>query len=302
MKAHKGDRIILAAKRTDQATRDGEVLEVRGTDGGPPYLVKWTDGHAGLLYPGPGSVLRVEAEHAHVVPAETPQTSAEPVTAGAAEPTVPHVKEWHVRVSIFETGDDTSANVVLLTEAPTHLSAHGQSHREVGDTSARVPDLGNARGRVPHLAVTLAMGAQVGRRLGEQDDVGAGVVPGLEDRHAHMPLLDVRHRRLGCSRGHRLGAGLRGFRWHNVRVLGLDAQDRSRSRVQEPGVPVGPLDEVWRAAVRTPDLQHLSVPRGLVGAFRSEDDAISLVCLHRPSPSYDEGRLAGSGSWVVPGD
>jgi len=143
MKAHKGDRIILAAKRTDQATRDGEVLEVRGADGGPPYLVRWTDGHTGLLYPGPGAILRVEAEHAAVVPAETSQTSAEPVVAGAVEPTVPHVKEWHVRVSIFESGDDTSANVVLLTEAPTHLSAHGQSHREVGDTSARVPEIGD---------------------------------------------------------------------------------------------------------------------------------------------------------------
>ena len=143
MKAQKGDRIILTARHTDQATRDGEVLEVRGADGGPPYLVKWTDGHTGLLYPGPGSVLRVEAEHATFEPAETARTSTEPVAEGAVEPTVPHVKEWHVRVSIFESGDDTSANVVLLTEAPTHLSAHGQSHREVGDTSARVPEIGD---------------------------------------------------------------------------------------------------------------------------------------------------------------
>jgi Domain of unknown function (DUF1876)/Domain of unknown function (DUF1918) len=143
MKAQKGDRIILTARHTDQATRDGEVLEVRGANGGPPYLVRWTDGHTGLLYPGPGSVLRVEAEHATFEPAETARTSTEPVAEGAVEPTVPHVKEWHVRVSIFESGKDTSANVVLLTEAPTHLSAHGQSHREVGDTSARVPEIGD---------------------------------------------------------------------------------------------------------------------------------------------------------------
>jgi hypothetical protein len=143
MKAQKGDRIILTSRHTDQSTRDGEVLEVRGTDGGPPYLVRWTDGHTGLLYPGPGSVLRVEAEHATFEPTETARTSAEPATAGAVEPTLPHVKEWHIRVSIFESGDDTSANVVLLTEAPTHLSAHGQSHREVGDTSARVPEIGD---------------------------------------------------------------------------------------------------------------------------------------------------------------
>lgn len=148
MKAQKGDRIILTAKRTDQPTRDGEVLEVRGADGGPPYLVRWTDGHTGLLYPGPGSILRVEAEHATFEPAETSQTSAAPVTAGAVDagavkPRLPHVKEWHVRVSIFESGDDTSANVVLLTEAPTHLSAHGLSHRDIGDASMRMPEIGD---------------------------------------------------------------------------------------------------------------------------------------------------------------
>ena len=48
-----------------------------------------------------------------------------------------------MRASIFESGDDTSANVVLLTEAPTHLSAHGQSHREIGDTSPPIPEIGD---------------------------------------------------------------------------------------------------------------------------------------------------------------
>jgi DNA excision repair protein ERCC-2 len=59
MKAQKGDRIVLAGEQVDRPTRDGEVLEVRGKDGEPPYLVRWSDGHTGLLYPGPGSVLRI---------------------------------------------------------------------------------------------------------------------------------------------------------------------------------------------------------------------------------------------------
>ena len=63
MKVHQGDRVILAASHTDEPTRDGEVLEVRGANGEPPYLVRWADGHTGLMYPGPGSILRVEAEH-----------------------------------------------------------------------------------------------------------------------------------------------------------------------------------------------------------------------------------------------
>ena len=146
MKAHQGDRIILAASHVDEATRDGEVLEVRGEDGEPPYLVRWTDGHTGLMYPGPGSVLRVETEHEHVIserasaPMETPQASADRSTAGVVE-ALPHVRDWQVRVSIFESGDDTSANVVLLTEAPTHLTARGQSHRRTRDTS--VPEIGD---------------------------------------------------------------------------------------------------------------------------------------------------------------
>ncbi len=59
MKAQKGDRIVLAGEQVDRPTRDGEVLEVRGKDGEPPYLVRGSDGHTGLLYPGPGSVLRI---------------------------------------------------------------------------------------------------------------------------------------------------------------------------------------------------------------------------------------------------
>ena len=42
---------------------------------------------------------------------------------------------------MFESGDDTSANVVLLTEAPTHLTARGQSHRRTRDAS--VPEIGD---------------------------------------------------------------------------------------------------------------------------------------------------------------
>ena len=65
----------------------------------------------------PGSTRRGEGAHATIGPAETARTSTETVTEGAVEPMVPPVKEWHVLVSIFESGDDASANVVLLTEA-----------------------------------------------------------------------------------------------------------------------------------------------------------------------------------------
>ena len=49
----------VQVRRKDQ--RRGEVLEVRGADGGPPYLVRFDDGHETLLYPGADCVL--EQEH-----------------------------------------------------------------------------------------------------------------------------------------------------------------------------------------------------------------------------------------------
>ena len=59
MRASVGDRLVVEGRKVDDARREGEVVEVRGEDGAPPYLVKWSDGHEGLTFPGPD---------AHVVP------------------------------------------------------------------------------------------------------------------------------------------------------------------------------------------------------------------------------------------
>lgn len=53
MKAHKGDRIVIRGHRVGEASRDCEVLEAQGADGGPPYLVRWEDSdHESLFFPG----------------------------------------------------------------------------------------------------------------------------------------------------------------------------------------------------------------------------------------------------------
>lgn len=59
MHANVGDRLLVESGSAETHRREGEVLEVRGSDGGPPYLVKWEDGHEGLVFPGPD---------AHVLP------------------------------------------------------------------------------------------------------------------------------------------------------------------------------------------------------------------------------------------
>jgi hypothetical protein len=51
--ARAGDRLVIRSHHLGEPIRDGEILEVRGEDGGPPFLVRWSDtGEESLLYPG----------------------------------------------------------------------------------------------------------------------------------------------------------------------------------------------------------------------------------------------------------
>jgi len=54
VKAQIGDRIIIRGHHIGEPDRDAEIVDVRGEDGGPPYLVRWEeDGHESLFFPGP---------------------------------------------------------------------------------------------------------------------------------------------------------------------------------------------------------------------------------------------------------
>ena len=53
MQAQVGDALIIQGHQVGESRRTGEVVEVRGADGGPPYLVRWDDsGRTTLLFPG----------------------------------------------------------------------------------------------------------------------------------------------------------------------------------------------------------------------------------------------------------
>ena len=59
MRAKVGDRLVIAGHRVGEHTHNAEILEVRGREGGPPYLVRWSDdGHTGLLFPGPDAMVQ----------------------------------------------------------------------------------------------------------------------------------------------------------------------------------------------------------------------------------------------------
>jgi len=54
MRASVGDTIVIRSAHIDEHVRNGEILEVRGPDGEPPFLVRWSDdGHEALVFPGP---------------------------------------------------------------------------------------------------------------------------------------------------------------------------------------------------------------------------------------------------------
>jgi hypothetical protein len=58
MKANVGDRLLVESNSAEQHRRDGEIIEVHGEDGAPPYVVRWSDGHEGLCVPGSDAHVR----------------------------------------------------------------------------------------------------------------------------------------------------------------------------------------------------------------------------------------------------
>jgi hypothetical protein len=128
MRAHIGDRIVIAPRAVGGTVRDGEILEARGPGGGPPYLVRWSDnGHEVLYFPG---------GDARIDPLASEEPAPSPASPGSR-----HVSSWTVTIDLFDAGPDTSAHAVLRTSAPRELDAHGTAHRRPTDPD--VPQIGD---------------------------------------------------------------------------------------------------------------------------------------------------------------
>jgi len=52
MRAVVGDRLRVHGRATGTSDQTAEIIEVRGPDGAPPYLVRHDDGQEGLVFPG----------------------------------------------------------------------------------------------------------------------------------------------------------------------------------------------------------------------------------------------------------
>jgi Domain of unknown function (DUF1918) len=66
MNAQVGDRVVVQEHHVGEHKREGEIVEVHGPDGTPPYMVRWFDtGHEGLMFPGPDArIEHVDRRHA----------------------------------------------------------------------------------------------------------------------------------------------------------------------------------------------------------------------------------------------
>ena len=60
MQATIGDRLHVHSNIVGAHDKIGEIVEVRGSEGAPPYLVRFSDGHESLIYPGPDCVVEHE--------------------------------------------------------------------------------------------------------------------------------------------------------------------------------------------------------------------------------------------------
>ncbi len=57
MQAQVGDRLRVHGRTVGHGDHLVEIIEVRGSDGGPPYLIRYEDGHEAVVFPGPDAVV-----------------------------------------------------------------------------------------------------------------------------------------------------------------------------------------------------------------------------------------------------
>ena len=79
MEATVGDRLHVHGHAVGQPDKIGEIVEIRGAAGGPPYQVRFEDGHTCLMFPGPDAVVEPAAKRK---PAARARTAAKARKAG----------------------------------------------------------------------------------------------------------------------------------------------------------------------------------------------------------------------------
>lgn len=61
MHAAVGDELTVKGRHQGDEDRHGEIVEVHGDQGSPPYLVHWTDGHETVFFPSADTLVEHHA-------------------------------------------------------------------------------------------------------------------------------------------------------------------------------------------------------------------------------------------------
>jgi hypothetical protein len=57
MQAKVGDELTVKGRHQGDEDRRGEIIEIHGQDGSPPYRVRWRDDHESIFFPTSGTVV-----------------------------------------------------------------------------------------------------------------------------------------------------------------------------------------------------------------------------------------------------
>lgn len=63
MRADVNDELVARGRHVGDEARKGVIVEVHGDHGGPPYLVRWDDGHQSVFFPTSDVVVEHRPAH-----------------------------------------------------------------------------------------------------------------------------------------------------------------------------------------------------------------------------------------------
>jgi hypothetical protein len=64
MEAAVGDMLRIHGHNVGDPDKTGEIVEIHGKSGQPPYTIRFADGHTSLMFPGPDAVVEPPARKA----------------------------------------------------------------------------------------------------------------------------------------------------------------------------------------------------------------------------------------------
>ena len=63
MHASKGDHLVVDSRKVGSQPREGEIIEIHGQDGAPPYVVRWLESdHVATVFPAADATIVTAAE------------------------------------------------------------------------------------------------------------------------------------------------------------------------------------------------------------------------------------------------